>query len=97
MRTGELRVLGVLLASLLLLGCPPDPKHVCDKLWSMRSPSDTRSEADFKAECARKLDAIKDRSKGEYGACSQCVMNAVGHERLAECRAYCPGLEDMLP
>jgi hypothetical protein len=97
MRSDVLRVTGLLCASLALLGCPPNPKSVCEKLHSMRSPADTRSEGDFKADCSRKLDALKDRSKGEYGACSQCVMNAVSQERLAECREHCAGLEDMLP
>lgn len=82
----RLLFLSVLALSTLLFGCPPPADDVCAKL-----------RADKKADCMRALDAMKDRSSGEYGACSQCVVNATSDAGLAKCRPYCAGLEELLP
>lgn len=81
------------LFALPLLGCPPDARNVCGKLQA-RSPSGT---PDRQAECMKRLEAMRDRSSGEYGMCSQCVMNAVDDAQLAQCHPQCRGLEDLLP
>lgn len=79
--------------ALPLLGCPPDTRNVCGTLQA-RSPSGT---PDRQAECMKRLEAMRDRSSGEYGMCSQCVMNAVDDAQLAQCRPQCRGLDDLLP
>ena len=76
----------VLSFAALLLGCPPPAENACAKL-----------RADKKTECMNALQAMKDRSSGEYGACSQCIVNAMDDVALAKCRPYCAGLEELLP
>lgn len=77
-----------------LLGCPPAATPVCDKLQSMRA-------ADYsppgRAPCEERLGAMRSKSSGEYGMCSECVMNALDRAALAACRERCPGFEDALP
>lgn len=74
------------LALLFLLGCAPPASDVCAKL-----------KTDKKTECMRALDAMKDRSSGEYGACSQCIVDSTNDAALAKCRPYCAGMDELLP
>jgi hypothetical protein len=72
--------------ALALVGCAPPASDVCAKL-----------SADKKTECLRALDAMKGRSSGEYGACSQCIVDAQDDAGLARCRPHCAGMDELLP
>lgn len=86
-------IAAVSLGSLVLVGCPPPREHVCQKLTARRPPG-PQSDADFTKECETRLRAM---SSGEYGACSQCIVDGVTPERLGECRQLCKGMEHMIP
>lgn len=80
--------------SAALLGCPPAAVHVCDKLDGMRAADYTPP---AREPCAERLGKMKSKSSGEYGMCSQCVMNALDRGAVARCRESCPNFEDALP
>ncbi len=94
MKQSTSSVLALVALAASLLGCPPAAANVCDKLQSMRA-------ADYsppaREPCQERMDAMRSRSSGEYGMCSQCVMNALDRQALAACRERCPGFEDALP
>ena len=71
---------------IFLVACAPPASNVCRKLA-----------ADKQTECMKALDAMKDRSSGEYGACSQCIVDSMSEPALARCRPYCAGMEELLP
>ncbi len=86
--------LTIALSALTLTACPPGASHVCTKLESLRAPDYAPPTQEH---CMEKLDAMRSKSSGEYGMCSECIMNARDRAGVAACREQCPGFEDALP